>query len=128
MTSKSPILSIPVIHDAGWGSPVSRHFGKSPLHALIDLSSGTLKEWVLKPREKEKCAPIEDLAKAGVTHVACVGLGQGALTRMQNANISVHHTTGKTLKEVLTQWKAGECSEITPKQLCAGHDHDINHG
>jgi predicted Fe-Mo cluster-binding NifX family protein len=70
MSFTSPILSVPILRDEGWESPVSRHFGKSPLHALIDLSSGTLKEWVPKSREKETCAPIQDLVKAGVTDVA----------------------------------------------------------
>lgn len=114
MSSELPILSVPVIRDDGYQSPVSRHFGKSPLHVLIDLSSGTVKGWITKPKEKDTCAPIKELAKAGVTHVACIGLGKGTLTRMKNANISVHSTTGKTLAEVIKQWNEGACSEINP--------------
>ncbi len=127
MISLPPILSIPIICNSGLQSPVSRHFGKSPLHALVDPASGKVIAWVEKPAAKDSCAPIDDLAKAGVTDVACVGLGKGALARMQNANISVHHTTGKTVAEVISQWKQGSCPEINPEQLCAGHDHDHDH-
>ncbi|MDF3129025.1 NifB/NifX family molybdenum-iron cluster-binding protein [Kiritimatiellaeota bacterium B1221] len=127
MTYSSPILSVPIIRHTGLQSPVSRHFGKSPFHALIDPASRKIIAWVEKPAAKDTCAPIEELSKAGVTNVACVGLGKGALARMQNAGISVFHTTGNTLEEVITQWNNGVCSEITPEHLCAGHEHDHDH-
>lgn len=83
------ITAVPVQSNEA-NARISGHFGSAPFFALIG-DQGAVS--FLDRRGAESCAPVDELLSAGVTSVIAVGMGRGAMHRLEEAGISTRFIT-----------------------------------
>lgn len=123
-------ISIPVMENAFLASEVCPHFGKSPLHLVVESGTGEI-EAVIRRGEggAGECAPVEAMRARGTEVVICQGLGQGALARLAAAEIKVYRTDCTTVEAALWAFERGELEPMNAEHACAGHgEHGHDHG
>lgn len=116
-------ICIPVITNKFLESEVSEHFGKAPLHVVVE--SGTREVVTLIERGKSgtmECAPVGAMELCGVQAVACRGLGRGAMGKLQDAGIRVYLTDAGRVEDILWALESGELKESRMEEACAGHE------
>ncbi len=125
MTTKR--VSIPVVSEDGLSARVSPHFGRAPLHLILE-EDGTVAALLRgDPAEGGKALPLESLSALGVGAVLCPGLGRGAHDRLASTGIAVLHCEASTSGEALAQYMAGQLQPVTEEMLEA-HDRDREAG
>lgn len=67
------------------------------------------------------CQPLAALAGEAVEGIVVGGIGMGALTRLQAANIAVYRSTYGTVGETVAAYKAGVLKPVEPATACAHH-------
>ena len=120
-------VCIPVTADKGLESPVSEHFGKAPLHIVIESNS---MEWEFVKKEGDcdadshgHCLPATLLLEMGVEVVLCKGIGRGAMAKLLSHDIAVHRTEEATALKSLENWLDQLLPFVSEKDLCPGHHH-----
>jgi predicted Fe-Mo cluster-binding NifX family protein len=115
MTTKR--VSIPVVSEDGLSARVSPHFGRAPLHLILE-EDGTVAALLRgDPAEGGKALPLESLSALGVGAVLCPGLGRGAHDRLASTGIAVLHCEASTSGEALAQYMAGQLQPVTEEML-----------
>ena len=66
--------------------------------------------------------PHENLLALKPNVIVACGMGPGGLTSFQNAGVNVLKATGTTVKETITQFKAGRLEKLT-----SGCEHAHHH-
>jgi len=122
-------LCIPVTEDKGLQSSVSRHFGSAPFFAIVDPDTGACR--VIPNRDSHHshgvCRPLAALAGEGIESVAVSGIGAGALSKLQAADVRVYLSEQPAVEAVVTAFKAGSLRLATPANACAYHRHGRCH-
>jgi predicted Fe-Mo cluster-binding NifX family protein len=118
-------ICIPVLEDKGLGSPVSQHFGSAPLFIIVDTGSGSCRSVMNRNLDHGHgmCQPLLSLAGESVDAMVVGGIGQGALGRLQAANIRVFLSTLDTVDSTLAAFRCGTLREVTPQTACGHHGH-----
>lgn len=117
-------ICLPVEEDRGLESPVCPHFGRAPLHLILDTESGRVEPLPEPPEGTEHCRPLQRIVDARVDEVWCCSLGHGAATNLHIANIAVRKLDGGNIAEALQRYQAEGLPVVVAEDLCAGHDHD----
>ncbi|WFB37685.1 NifB/NifX family molybdenum-iron cluster-binding protein [Kiritimatiellota bacterium B12222] len=119
------LVAIPVLHNRGPASQLSRHFGKSPGFMLVDPALQTFQYCEsASMKEAGECAPISALVGQGCAVLICHSMGEGALTRCREAGLEIVKAAGGTeVAEVLHAYALGEYEAFPESALCR-HDHD----
>jgi predicted Fe-Mo cluster-binding NifX family protein len=122
-------LCIPVTEDKGPQSPVSGHFGSAPLFAIVDPDTGAFRTItnVNAHHSHGACHPLMTLADAGVDAVVVSGIGAGALSKLQTADVRVFLSELPTAEAVVAAFKTGTLRLATPATACAHHGHGQCH-
>ena len=116
-------ICIPVTEDRGLQSPLSEHFGSAPFFMLIILDTGSRR--IVSNRDSRHehgtCQPLASLAQENVDVVVSGGIGRGALSKLQAANIRVLFSGRLTVEDTLSDFKSGLLKEVELESACPGH-------
>ncbi|MFC1703176.1 NifB/NifX family molybdenum-iron cluster-binding protein [Candidatus Omnitrophota bacterium] len=115
---------IPVTLDQGLDSLLSEHFGSAPYLLNVDIEKNTCEaiENTNIHHEHGTCNPAKFLRDKQIDIVLCVGLGVRALNVLQSAGITVYKVDdAKTVRDALTEFKAGSLEEISVQTACREH-------
>ncbi|KAF0093722.1 MAG: hypothetical protein E1N59_2552 [Puniceicoccaceae bacterium 5H] len=118
------MIVYPVNEDAGLGSQISDHFGRSFGFMLVEPASGTCR--FIAPGTSDgshHCAPLATLKTAGATEVYCKHMSPFALRRCFELGLLVYETTADRVDEALQEHRAGLRVDLPDEALCAGHEH-----
>lgn len=116
-------ICFPVQNDEGIESRVFGHFGSAPLFLVVDTSSNAhsvIRNGDLHHRHGA-CNPLKALEGQQVEAVVVGGIGQGALSRLNQDGIRVHRAQAPTVRENLALLAAQTLPEYTLQACCAGH-------
>ena len=119
-------ICIPVNLDSGLQSPVCAHFGSAPLFLIVDTESGECRPIVNGNcnHHHGMCQPLTALAGERFDAIAVGGIGMGALSKLQAANLRVFISTEPTVEKTIAALKSGLLPEATPASACRhGHGH-----
>jgi predicted Fe-Mo cluster-binding NifX family protein len=110
-------IVIPTIDQAALGAKVAPHFGRAPYYTVVELDD---KEQIVKVKTEVNAGehmggtghPHENLLTLKPDFIAAYGMGPGGLQSFQNAGTSVLKAEGKTVKEVINNFKEGKLQEL----------------
>ncbi len=116
-------ICFPVQNDEGLESRVFGHFGSAPVFLVVDTSSNA--HSVINNGDQHHqhgaCNPLKALEGQQVDAVVVGGIGQGALSRLNQNGIRVHRAQAPTVRENLALLAAKALPEYTLQACCAGH-------
>jgi len=116
-------ICFPVHNDKGMDSAVYNHFGSAPAFVVIDTQSDTVSS--INNRDQHHahgaCNPLKALDGHRVDAVVVGGIGAGALSRLNQAGISVHRSQAETVRENVALFAAKQLPELTLQGCCGGH-------
>ncbi len=111
---------VPVALDRGLDSRISPHFGRAPLHLVIDRDTGETRTY---PNDRtrpgsgacrvilERLDHVPDVALVG-------GIGSGALERLRAAGVRVLHAGRGTVADALAALDDGSLRELDDDPTC----------
>jgi predicted Fe-Mo cluster-binding NifX family protein len=122
-------ICIPITQDNGIRSPVSLHFGSAPIFMVVDTESGTCRAITNGNLHHDHgmCQPLSQLAGEKLDAMVVGGIGMGAVSKFNAANIRVFFSDHSTVEETVAAFKSGTLREVTPAMACAGHGNG-HHG
>ncbi len=119
-------ICFPVQNDKGMDSTVYNHFGSAPAFVVIDTDSDTIAS--ISNRDQHHahgaCNPLKALDGHRVDAVVVGGIGAGALSRLNQAGISVHRSRADTGRENGALFASKQLPEMTLQGCCGGHSAD----
>ncbi len=105
--------------------PLHGHFGSAP--CLVVYDTDTKQMHVLGNANQHHahgaCMPVHALAGEHVDAVVTGGMGQRAVTRLNDAGVRVYRLGARTVAEAIAAFEAGDVTELTPAMACGGHGH-----
>ncbi len=115
-------VCFPVEENKGLDSLVYNHFGSAPLFVIIDTESETVTEINNGDLNHQHgmCNPLKALSNYDIDAVVLGGIGLGALSKLNNAGITVYKNAANTIKENITLIKDQKLEEMT--EGCS-HNH-----
>ncbi|MEM3000424.1 MAG: NifB/NifX family molybdenum-iron cluster-binding protein [Candidatus Bathyarchaeia archaeon] len=122
-------IVIPVENKDGLNAPIAQHFGRAPFFAVVDLDeAGNMVAVETQANTGEHYGgtghPHETLLALKPSVIVAYGMGPGGLASFGNAGVQVLKAAGKTVKEVITQFKVGKLERLT---VGCGHAHHHHH-
>ena len=104
-------------------SEVYGHFGSAPSFVLVDTETNETREISNGDQHHTQgmCSPIRALGGSEIDCVVVGGIGGGALTKLNQAGISVYKAMGLTVQDNLDLLQAGRLPVFQPGHVCAGH-------
>jgi len=122
-------ISIPITENNGLDSIVSEHFGRAPMHLVVDIETLATRTFQkansCDDKDHGHCLPVDLLLENQVKIVACKGIGRGAVARLRQHDISLFATRATTVKEVVIEFQSNLLRPVSNEQICKGHgDHD----
>ncbi|MGB8411184.1 MAG: NifB/NifX family molybdenum-iron cluster-binding protein [Candidatus Binatus sp.] len=118
-------ICIPVDEDQGLQSQVCAHFGSAPTFIIVDSDSGSCRA-ILNGNQHHghgMCTPLESLKGEQIDGMVVGGIGMGALSKLNTANIRVYVSQHATVAETVDAFKAGTLKLMQPNMACAQHGH-----
>ncbi|MBE0575407.1 MAG: diguanylate cyclase [Desulfuromonadales bacterium] len=118
-------LCIPVESNEGLNSLVYGHFGSAPMFVVIDTETSELTEIVNRDLHHAHgaCSPLKALGGILIDAIIVGGIGAGALMGLNRAGLQVYKAQGVNVADNLTCLGMGLLPELSPDQVCGGHDH-----
>jgi predicted Fe-Mo cluster-binding NifX family protein len=118
-------ICIPIDEDKGLQSQVCAHFGSAPAFMLVDTDSGRCRA---VPNTNQHhghgtCTPLASLQRERIDGIVVGGIGIGALSKFEAANIRVYISEHATVEKTVDAFKAGLLKPMEPNRACAHHRH-----
>ena len=115
-------IAVPAISEQGLDSPISAHFGHSPMFVISTVEDGEVVEVeTLRNAGHSSCAePVMALADRGVKVLIVSGMGGRPYMVTQQVGISVKKAQGITVREVLNNYLEGTSADMGRDALCGG--------
>ncbi|MHA2020140.1 MAG: NifB/NifX family molybdenum-iron cluster-binding protein [Candidatus Thorarchaeota archaeon] len=115
-------IAVPAISEQGLDSPISGHFGKSPMFVVSTIEDGKIVEveTVMNAGHSSCAEPVMALADRGVKILIALGMGQRPYMVTQQVGIAVVRAEGATVREVLQNYLEGSSSDMGTDSLCGG--------
>lgn len=116
-------ICIPTIDNQGLKAQVSEHFGGAPCFTVVDLESKVTETIDNQNQHHEhgQCNPLGAIADKGISAVVCIGIGRGAVERLNVGGIKVFLGTGATVEAVVDEYQKGGLRELNAEGACSGH-------
>jgi predicted Fe-Mo cluster-binding NifX family protein len=120
-------IVVPVESEAGLTARIAEHFGRAPYFAVVDLDEKgevvSVKTELNKGEHQGGAGhPHENLLALRPNVILACGMGPGGLTSFQNAGVNVLKATATTVREMITQFRAGGLEKLT-----GGCEHAHHH-
>ena len=114
-------ICIPTQNDSFADARICPHFGKAAYHLVVENCEETARH-NRDDRPSESCAPIDWILQQDVTHVICLGIGDGAYKRLKAGGVTVLNAGNhRWIRDALHAAQAGELSPFDPAGLCDHH-------
>lgn len=119
-------IAVPAIAEQGLDSPISGHFGKSPLFVVSTIRDGEIigVETIRNHGHTSCGEPVMALADNGVKVLIATGMGRRPYMVTQQVGISVVKAEGLTVGEVIRNYLTGDSSDMGADGLCGGGPHE----
>jgi predicted Fe-Mo cluster-binding NifX family protein len=116
-------ICIPVDDNQGLRSPVCAHFGSASAFMIVDTDSESCRAI---PNNNQHhghgmCMPLALLQGEAIDGMVVGGIGMGALSKLNAANICVYLAEHATVAETVAAFKAGTLKLVQPGMACAHH-------
>jgi predicted Fe-Mo cluster-binding NifX family protein len=116
-------LCIPIKQNNGLDSHAYSHFGSAPAFILFD--TGTDEYEIIDNSNMHHshgaCMPMESLIGKNVDAVLVGGIGERAISKLNNQNIKVYHAVSDTVSMNVNMFKKSMLTELTLKDACRHH-------
>lgn len=121
-------ICIPVETNKGLESKPFGHFGSAPMFVICDLKTGEVKDIENGDlgHEHGKCQPIKALSGIAVDAVIAGGIGQGAISKLNQMGIKVYKAQAETIGQNLNLLKDDKLEEFSSNHTC-NHDGCNHH-
>lgn len=111
-------IVIPVLDESGLDAQLSRHFGRAPYFAILDLDeNGLVKEQKTVPNKSEhfggRGRPANSILQLKPNVLITYGLGPRALSLFQNAKVAVLRANADTVRDLIKAYSKDELEELT---------------
>lgn len=115
-------ICIPITEDNGLESRVSPQFGSASCFAIVDTQSRTCRTVPIAGGSDEhgRPQPMAALEGLAIDGVVVVGIGPGALAKLQAAGIRVYVARAGSVAQALEAFNGGALAEIKPAATRAG--------
>lgn len=125
-------IAIPSSAPGGLNATVGAHFGHCELYTVVDIKNGAVAEVSTLPNvphQQGGClAPVNHLARHGVTVLIAGGMGLRPLMGFNQAGIEVFRGSDAPSVEAAVQALLhGELAQFTREFTCGGHQHGHTH-
>jgi predicted Fe-Mo cluster-binding NifX family protein len=109
-------ICIPVTQDSGLESRVSMQFGSASFLVIVDSESRACRTIPIAGDSPEhgKRQPMAALEGQAIDGVVVVGIGPGALSKLQDAGIRVYMARAGSVAQAIEAFNSGTLAEITP--------------
>jgi predicted Fe-Mo cluster-binding NifX family protein len=116
-------ICFPVQNDKGMDSTVYNHFGSAPVFVVVDTTSDGVASVINRDQHHAHgaCNPLKALDGQQIDAVVVGGIGAGALTRLNQAGISVHRSQAETVRENVALFAEKRLPELSVQGCCGGH-------
>jgi predicted Fe-Mo cluster-binding NifX family protein len=119
-------ICFPVQKNEGFDSAVYNHFGSAPAFVVFDTDTKSIA--TINNRDQHHshgaCNPMKALDNQKVDAIVVWGIGAGALTRLNQMGITVHHAQAATIRENLAMFASKTLPALTIQGCCGGHSND----
>lgn len=117
-------ICIPVKENTGLESIPYNHFGSAPFFLVVDtetnditaINNGDLNH------EHGKCQPIKAIGGADIDVVLVLGIGAGAINKLNSMGVKVFKANPTSLKENIDLFNDNKLLEFSPANSCTGHN------
>ena len=117
-------ICIPVKENNGLESIPYNHFGSAPFFLVVDtetndvtaINNGDLNH------EHGKCQPIKAIGGADIDVVLVLGIGAGAINKLNSMGVKVFKANSTSLKENIDLFNTNKLLEFSPANSCTGHN------
>lgn len=117
-------ICIPVKENNGLESIPYNHFGSAPFFLVVDtetndvtaINNGDLNH------EHGKCQPIKAIGGADIDVVLVLGIGAGAINKLNSMGVKVFKANPTSLKENIELFNDNKLIEFSPANSCTGHN------
>ncbi|MBS1180778.1 MAG: hypothetical protein H6Q99_658 [Proteobacteria bacterium] len=127
------LFAVPSDAPGGFNADVSGHFGHCDAFSLFRIENGDVVETTILPAEPhDNClAPVQQLARHGVTAIAAYGMGARPLNGFLASGIQPYHAgEARKVGDVVNAFIEGQLPAFSSDHACAshaegdcGHDH-----
>ncbi|MHA2377728.1 MAG: NifB/NifX family molybdenum-iron cluster-binding protein [Candidatus Thorarchaeota archaeon] len=118
-------IAVPAEAEHGLDSPISGHFGHSPLFVISTIKDGKIVGVeTLRNMTHASCAePVMKLAERGVQVLLATGMGMRPFMVTQQVGIEVVRAEGTTVVEAVENFLRGNATKMGTDSLCGGGSH-----
>ena len=124
-------ICIPVKENKGFESVPYNHFGSAPFFLVVDTETNEIKAINNGDLNHEhgKCQPIKAIGGADIDVVLVLGIGAGAINKLNSLGKKVFKAENTSLKENVNLFMENKLIEFNPANSCAGHTsgHSCGH-
>lgn len=118
-------IAIPSVNPGGLDAGVGAHFGHCDLYTLVDIQDGKIAQVSTLPNvphQQGGClAPVQHLAKQGVTILIAGGMGLRPLMGFNQVGIEVYHGAGApNVEAAVNAMLRGDLQRFSREQTCGG--------
>lgn len=118
-------IAVPSTHPGGLDAEVEAHFGHCAAYTLVDIKEGRISEVTTLPsipHQQGGClAPVNHLAKNGVTVLIAGGMGLRPLMGFNQVGIEVFRGTEKpNVRTAVEAFLNGELPRFSRDHTCGG--------
>lgn len=120
-------ICFPVRSDEGMNSIPFGHFGTAPMFIIVDSNTKNIK--VVKNgdlnHQHGMCQPLKALSGEIVDVVIVGGIGQGAISKLNDRGINVFKAVSGSIKDNLESFNEGKLESFDINHTCShdGCDH-----
>ena len=133
MTTTPRIIALPVANADGMDSPLSGHYARSPLHAVVNTGDYAIHSIPTNPGDSGmERIPLAEMKAAGVGMVICRQIGRHAYQYLKANEIEVMITTASNIREAVMEMDSSKLvppsDEILDHEGVMKHRHGHTHG
>ena len=117
-------LLIPTNDANGAQAQLSGHFGRAPFYAIADTEADTVVVVVENPSVSHghgDCVPAsQTIGENGYDAVVCQGIGQGAISRLNQAGVPVYAADGPDVASAVASFRRSSLRVVGSEDSCSG--------